>query len=93
MERASYRLLRGAMPPSRRTTRTLPLIDPILVERRADPFSHPDWVFEPKYDGYRGMLYLAPGVATFGSKRATSWRGSACSRRRSMPNSECGTRF
>jgi bifunctional non-homologous end joining protein LigD len=26
-------------------------------------------VFEPKYDGYRGMLYLAPGVAIFGSKR------------------------
>jgi bifunctional non-homologous end joining protein LigD len=50
-------------------TRTLPVIEPILVERRADPFNHSDWVFEPKYDGYRGVLYLAPGVATFGSKR------------------------
>jgi bifunctional non-homologous end joining protein LigD len=52
-------------------TRTLPVIEPILVERRAEPFNHPDWVFEPKYDGYRGMLYLAPGVPTFGSKRGS----------------------
>ncbi len=54
---------------SPRTAQTLPVIQPILVVRRDQPFSHPDWVFEPKYDGYRGMLYLAPGIATFGSKQ------------------------
>jgi bifunctional non-homologous end joining protein LigD len=57
--------------PFRRTKPVLPVIDPILVQRRDQPFSHPDWVFEPKYDGYRGVLYLAPGVATFGSKRGS----------------------
>ncbi len=52
----------------RQTRPILPLIEPILLERRADPFSHPDWIFEPKYAGFRGILYLAPGIATFGSK-------------------------
>ena len=47
----------------------LPQIEPILVERRPQPFSHPDWVFEPKYDGFRGVLYLGPRLAVFGSKR------------------------
>lgn len=57
--------------PFRRTKPVLPVIEPILVQPRDQPFSHPDWVFEPKYDGYRGMLYLAPGTATFGSKRGS----------------------
>jgi ATP-dependent DNA ligase len=54
---------------SPRGTKTLPLIRPILPGRRPDPFSHPDWVFESKYDGFRGVLYLAPHLALFGSKR------------------------
>ncbi len=42
------------MPTSRRTPGrvVLPQIEPILLERRPQPFSNPDWVFEPKYDGF-----------------------------------------
>jgi bifunctional non-homologous end joining protein LigD len=40
-----------------RTARTLPEVQPILLTPRRDPFDDPDWQFEPKYDGYRGLLY------------------------------------
>ena len=55
---------------SPRAIKTLPLIRPVLPDLRPDPFSDPDWVFEPKYDGFRGVLYLARRLAIFGSKRA-----------------------
>jgi bifunctional non-homologous end joining protein LigD len=41
-----------------RTTRTLPEVQPILLTLRREPFDDPDWLFEPKYDGYRGLLYV-----------------------------------
>ena len=44
-------------------------VEPILVQRHAGPFSHLNRVFEPKYDGFRGVLHLAPKLALFGSKR------------------------
>jgi ATP-dependent DNA ligase len=33
------------------------------------PFDHPDWLFEPKYDGFHGLLHVTPTDATFLSKR------------------------
>lgn len=33
------------------------LFTPIPLTRRAEPFSHPDWVFEIKWDGFRALLY------------------------------------
>ena len=36
---------------------------------RSAPFNDPAWLFEPKYDGYRGMLYVSPMSCTFHSKR------------------------
>ncbi len=38
--------------------RTLPVVEPILLTPRPDPFDDPGWLFEPKYDGYRGLLYV-----------------------------------
>jgi ATP-dependent DNA ligase len=46
----------------------LPTIEPILLTPRRDPFDDPTWLFEPKYDSYRGLLHVAPAEATFLSK-------------------------
>jgi hypothetical protein len=27
---------------------------------RGVPFDDPAWLFEPKYDGFRGLLYVSP---------------------------------
>jgi ATP-dependent DNA ligase len=50
------RLLR---PDSVRQASRLPQIEPIVLVPRTDPFDDPAWVFEPKYDGFRGVLYAS----------------------------------
>jgi bifunctional non-homologous end joining protein LigD len=47
----------------------LPHIPPVVPTLRPDPFNHPAWLFEPKYDGFRGMLYLTRSGCTLYSKR------------------------
>jgi bifunctional non-homologous end joining protein LigD len=34
---------------------------PMTLTRRAQPFSHPDWLFEIKHDGFRALAYLQAG--------------------------------
>jgi hypothetical protein len=41
----------------------LPLVEPILLTARRDPFDDFAWLFEPKSDGYRGLLYVTPKAA------------------------------
>jgi len=36
--------------------------------RIRDPFSHPEWLFEVKWDGFRSLAYVQKGVC-----RACSW--------------------
>ena len=84
--RGDRQLPGGALPTSLPAT-VLPLVEPILVERHTAPFDHPDWVFEPKYDGFRGVLYLGPRLALFGSKRRnvlTRFEGLAQQLRREL---------
>lgn len=38
----------------------LPSFEPLPLTRRPEPFSHPDWVFEVKYDGFRTLAYRDP---------------------------------
>jgi bifunctional non-homologous end joining protein LigD len=38
------------------------------LRRTADPFDHPDWVFELKYDGFRALAVLEYGRCTFHSR-------------------------
>ena len=52
-----------------RVRSTLPVVEPILLTPRPDPFSDPAWLFEPKYDGYRGLLYITRRSCCFRSKR------------------------
>jgi bifunctional non-homologous end joining protein LigD len=39
---------------------------PTLVRR---PFSNPEWLFEPKWDGFRAICYLKDGNVSFISRR------------------------
>jgi bifunctional non-homologous end joining protein LigD len=51
------------------TPRILPRVAPIFPTARPLPFNNPAWLFEPKYDGFRGMLYLNRRSCTLYSKR------------------------
>jgi len=64
------------MPPSRtlpsadiRLARGLPLIEPIALLRLTEPFDDPNWVFEPKYDGFRGVVYATGRSCQIRSRR------------------------
>jgi bifunctional non-homologous end joining protein LigD len=35
----------------------LPYVEPLDLAPRREPFDDPDWIFEPKYDGFRGLIY------------------------------------
>src|SRR5262245_56269647 len=39
----------------------LPRVQPIAPIRRAEPFDDPEWLFDLKYDGFRGLCYLEQG--------------------------------
>jgi len=38
----------------------LPLVQPLPLTRQPEPFSHPDWLYEVKYDGFRALAYCDP---------------------------------
>ena len=38
----------------------LPSFQPLPLTRRPEPFSHPDWLFEVKYDVFRALAYRDP---------------------------------
>ena len=46
----------------------LPRVQPIIPTRRKEQFDHPDWLFDFKYDGYRGLCYLEQGRCRFISR-------------------------
>jgi len=51
-----------AGPTDVRLAGELPNVVPIALVHRADPFDDAGWVFEPKYDGIRGLVYSSePG--------------------------------
>lgn len=36
----------------------LPVVEPIRLLPRTEPFDDPEWTFEFKYDGFRGLMYM-----------------------------------
>jgi bifunctional non-homologous end joining protein LigD len=42
--------------------------------RRAEPFDDPDWIFEPKLDGYRAVAYVEGGVCRLVSRHGNEFR-------------------
>jgi ATP-dependent DNA ligase len=48
---------------------TLPAIQPIAATWRKEPFDHPEWLFEVKYDGFRALCFVENGRCSFVSRR------------------------
>src|SRR6516225_233188 len=46
----------------------LPRVQPIIPTWRKEPFDDPEWLFEFKYDGFRGLFYLEQGRCRFISR-------------------------
>ncbi len=44
-------------------------LSPMLAELGEAPFSHPDWMFEPKLDGYRVLVFVRDGEVKLRSRR------------------------
>ena len=44
-------------------------LSPMLAETGEAPFTHPDWLFEPKLDGYRVLAFVRDGEVTLRSRR------------------------
>ncbi|MBO0738898.1 MAG: hypothetical protein J2P48_20420 [Alphaproteobacteria bacterium] len=42
-------------------------MQPIIPVRRKEPFDDPDWLFDFKYDGYRGLCIFDRGRARNGN--------------------------
>ena len=36
----------------------LPVVQPTPLASVRDPFNDPDWLFEPKWDGFRALAYI-----------------------------------
>src|SRR4051794_14703021 len=58
-----YRLNLGEQqhPSSYTNSVSLPIFQPLPLERRPQPFSHQDWVYEIKFDGFRALAYVERG--------------------------------
>jgi bifunctional non-homologous end joining protein LigD len=52
-----------------RATVVLPRVEPIIPTARPTAFNDPAWLFEPNYDGFRGMVYLTRKTCSITSKR------------------------
>jgi len=56
-------------PPDVRLVTGLPQIEPVTLTARADAFDDPAWIFEPKYDGFRGLVYNSRAGCEIRSRR------------------------
>jgi bifunctional non-homologous end joining protein LigD len=68
--------------PDLRIASGLPQVEPIILSSRPTPFDDPEWLFEPKYDGFRGVLYAASLGCEIRSRRDFQFDrfGDLCSR-------------
>jgi len=42
---------------------------PARLAQRPQPFDHPDWIFEIKYDGFRALAYIEDGECSLISRK------------------------
>lgn len=48
------------------------VMEPMLPTLVQFPFSNPDWLFEPKWDGFRAICFIEDGLVRFISRRQNS---------------------
>jgi ATP-dependent DNA ligase len=79
--KSADRAIRGVMPPR---------VQPIIPTWRKEPFDDPDWLFEFKYDGFRGLCYLEQGGCRFVSRNGNVLSDSrlTAKQERTMPQIE-----
>jgi hypothetical protein len=46
----------------------------MLLGRRAEAFTHPDWLFELKYDGFRALAFVENGVCRLVSRNGNTFK-------------------
>lgn len=66
---APQQLPAARLAPSGRAATMLLRISPMLAELGEAPFTHPDWLFEPKLDGYRVLAFVRGGKVKLRSRR------------------------
>ena len=44
------------------------------LSRRAEPFDHPDWLFEIKWDGFRSLAYIENGRCKLVSRNGNEFK-------------------
>jgi bifunctional non-homologous end joining protein LigD len=54
---------------SPRTRTALPTSEPIVPVAGSPPLNDPRWIYEPKFDGFRGVLYISGRECYIRSKR------------------------
>jgi bifunctional non-homologous end joining protein LigD len=59
-----------------------PRCAPLRLGRQSEPFNHPDWVFELKYDGFRALALVSDDKAELVSRRGQIYKAWAPLRER-----------
>ena len=52
----------------------LPQVKPMPLVERSEPFNHPEWIYEIKYDGFRALAYIDSSRCQLVSRRGTGTR-------------------
>ena len=52
----------------------MPQFSPMPLARMPEPFDHPDWLFELKYDGFRALAHLQDGTVRLVSRNANAFK-------------------
>src|SRR5436190_2974097 len=47
---------------------------PMPLKRHREPFSHPDWLFELKHDGFRALAFVNDGRCRFVSRNGNEFK-------------------
>jgi len=55
----------------------LPRFQPIARKRKLQPFDHPDWVFELKFDGFRAIVEVEYGKCRLVSRNRNEFKSFA----------------
>ena len=53
---------------------SLPRVTPTPLARFDEPFEHPDWIFEPKMDGFRAVAYVEGGTCRLVSRNWNAFK-------------------
>lgn len=55
----------------------LPHFQPLPLSRARAPFSHPDWIFELKFDGFRSVVQVEHGRCKLSSRNGNQFKSFA----------------